>query len=103
MKAKAGFLFIFLLGVLTIACGSTSNSGDNSPISPDLTRINIPVREHGYSNLQNTVINSDAELDKYIQSIKQQSNWINKTAFISALQNVEIDFDKENILFVKMP
>lgn len=98
MKAKNRIYFIIVLGVLTIACQSNTNSNNNSSIPPDLTRINIPNREHGYSNLQNTVINSTAELDDYIQLIKQQSVWNNKTAFISVLQNVEIDFDKENIL-----
>jgi hypothetical protein len=98
MKAKTRFFLILVLGLFTIACGSNPNKNNDSLIPPDLPKINIPNRDHGYSNLQNTVINSSVELNKYIQSIKQQSEWINKTAFVSALQNAEVDFDKQNIL-----
>lgn len=91
--------------LISIACGSPSNSSntDESPsqdliAGSDMSRVNIPAREHGYSNLQNIVISSTTELNEYIQLIEQQSAWNNKTEFIIVLQSENIDFNSMNLL-----
>ena len=50
----------------------------------EMSRINIPTREHGYSNLQNVVIRSTTELKEYVQSIANQSAWNDKAEFVNA-------------------
>ena len=94
-------VYIMLVIAITIAsCSSSDNASPSQDVVSvsDMSRVNIPVREHGYSNLQNIVINSTTELNEYIQIIEQQSAWNNKTEFVNVLQNENIDFGSMNLL-----
>jgi hypothetical protein len=98
MKIKTALYLAFILGLLAISCGTDASNNLKSALGPKLTRINIPAREHGYSNLQNTTISSTEKLEKFIKLIRQQPAWNDKAAFIKALTDVDIDFNKETIL-----
>ena len=99
------YLMLVMAIAISIDCGCSSNRSniDASPsrdliAASDMSRVDIPTREHGYSYLQNTVINSTTELNGYIQLVEQQSAWNNKAEFISVLQSETIDFDSMNFL-----
>ena len=90
-------IFFALAIFILVSCGASSPSQGRVDIS-DISRVNIPDREQGYSNLKDTVIHSRTELDLYLQSIKPQAGWNNKAAFVNGLQNEPVPFDLMNIL-----
>ncbi|VAW48284.1 hypothetical protein MNBD_GAMMA04-1316 [hydrothermal vent metagenome] len=99
------YVVLIMATSILIACSSSSNGSNTNKSSPqglidvsDISRVNIPVREHGYSNLQNIVIESTIELNEYVPLIEQQSAWNNKTEFVNVLQSENIDFDFFNLL-----
>ena len=98
-------VYIMLIIAITttisiVSCSSSDNVSSSQDLIAvsDMSRVNIPVREHGYSNLQNIVINSTIELNEYLQLIEQQSAWNNKTEFVNVLKNENIDFGSMNLL-----
>ena len=103
---KKVYLILIMTISISIACSSSSdNNNSDKPPSQDLiavsdmSRVNIPAREHGYSNLQNIVINSTTELNEFIQLIQQQQAWNNKTDFINVLESESLNFNSINLLF----
>jgi hypothetical protein len=98
------FVFVFVFSITTGCRPSSDTTSSNGPLKqnavagPDISRVNIPAREHGYSKLKNKVINASKELNEYLLMIQQQSAWNNKAEFIRVLQNTEINFDSDNIL-----
>ncbi|MFC1513817.1 hypothetical protein ACFL5P_02295 [candidate division KSB1 bacterium] len=66
--------------------------------SSEMYRVDFPARNSGFSNLQNKVIRSEAELNEYIQFINGHQRWFNKTDFINALLGENKNFDTMNLL-----
>ena len=67
-----------------------------------ISKMTIPVREHGYSNFKTEVIKTKSELDKFIANIKQQTGWNKKENFLQSLLLKEIDFNKYNLLLYRI-
>lgn len=98
MNKRSKTFFMALLILIFLGCTSTVSSVDKIGTG-DMSRVNIPAREHGYSNLQNIVISSVAELDSYIELIEQQPVWNKKSEFVNILQSENIDFEDMNLIF----
>ncbi len=70
-------------------------------IKEEFSIIPIPKREHGYNNLENTVISSSSELDMFIDKIELQDGWNYKEDVISVFKNENIDFDVYSIFIFR--
>ena len=80
---------------------------DVKPVSKELSidvisKITIPVREHGYSNFKTKVIKTKNELNSFISDVKKQSNWNKKENFLQSLLLKEIDFNRYNLLLYRI-
>ena len=80
---------------------------DVKPVSKELSidiisKITIPVREHGYRNFKTKVIKTNNELNSFISDVKKQSNWNKKENFLQSLLLKEIDFNRYNLLLYRI-
>ena len=81
---------------------------DGEPSAPKelsiktISKITIPVREHGYSNFKTQVIKTKDELDAFITDVKGQSGWSKKENFLQSLLLKEINFSKYNLLLYRI-
>ena len=80
---------------------------DVKPVSKELSidiisKITIPVREHGYSNFKTKVIKTKKELDTFISDVKNQKGWNKKENFLQSLLLKEIDFNRYNLLLYRI-
>ena len=66
-----------------------------------VVRLQIPEREHGYSNFPTTLITSSDSLANFISKISAQSAWNNKKVFIDSLTQSNIDFNTEVLLLFR--
>ena len=97
MNKSSKSFFTVLLFLVFFGCTSAVSSADKIDAA-DMSQVNIPAREHGYSNLQNAVITSATELDSFIQFIEQQPAWNKKSEFVNTLQSENIDFEDLNLI-----
>ena len=67
-----------------------------------LNRIDIPFREIGYEQFPSKVIASQDEMDRFINQIKNSTNWNDKEPFLNQIYGADVDFNSENILFYRM-
>jgi hypothetical protein len=80
---------------------------DVKPIDRELSietisKITIPVREHGYRNFKTQVIKRKSELNNFITQVKKQSGWNKKDNFLQSLLLKEIDFNRYNLLLYRI-
>jgi hypothetical protein len=80
---------------------------DANPISNELSiktisKITIPVREHGYNNFKTQVIKTKNELNNFIADVKKQSGWSKKENFLQSLLLKEINFNEYNIILYRI-
>ncbi len=80
---------------------------DVKPVAKELSidvisKITIPVREHGYSNFKTKVIKTKNELNDFITNVKNQTGWNKKENFLQSLLLKEIDFNKYNLLLYRI-
>jgi len=93
-------LVLFISILILSACTYNNCIPKSKKISKlDVEQINIPSREHGYSNLLNNIIHSQAELNKFISDIKKSTGWNKKNEFLSKLKDANIDFESKNLIF----
>lgn len=59
------------------------------------------AREHGYSNFETTVIHSETALNTFLDAVRTQDNWNDKSAFLDTANTLTIDFDNENLIFFR--
>ncbi len=112
MKTKH-MLFLFILSLST-ACSGTPETNQMHTKSglvseSKMSSIAIPVREHGYSRLQDpekvfnksnyTLLGNSQELDNFLETIEPQTAWNgdSKQLFAAALKNANVDFANDNI------
>ena len=67
-----------------------------------ISKITIPVREHGYSNFKTQIIKTKDEFDTFIKNVKEQKNWNKKENFLQSLQLNKIDFTNHNLLLYRI-
>lgn len=97
--------FIFLIFT---ACSPTSSIVLTQEKEPEtlnkesITKIAIPVREHGYSNFDSMVLSSQNDLDQFLSEIKEQKGWNKRKNFIESLTLYPINFNKHNILLYRI-
>jgi len=80
---------------------------ESKPVAKELSietisKITIPVREHGYNNFKTQVIKTKSELDNFIADVKKQTGWSKKENFLQSLLLKEINFNKYNILLYRI-
>ncbi|MGF1582363.1 MAG: sulfatase [Gemmataceae bacterium] len=63
--------------------------------------IKIPAREHGYSNFQSQVIDSQKEFTQFVKNVKNQKHWNRKPDFLKALQGTKINFKNQSVVLVR--
>ena len=67
-----------------------------------ISKIAIPVREHGYSNFKTQVIKTQKELNDFIADVKKQNNWNKKENFLQSLLLKDINFNEYNLLLYRI-
>ncbi|RUM70178.1 MAG: hypothetical protein DSZ07_03000 [Sulfurovum sp.] len=96
-------LLLITLITLFISCASDSKNINNSiSTQKSIKNIPIPFREHGYSQHASQLIVSKKAFDSFIMQIGNGDNWNKKTEVLEALQNANIDFKKNNLLFYRI-
>ena len=67
-----------------------------------ISKITIPVREHGYSNFKTQLIKTQSELDAFVTDIKAQTGWNKKENFLQSLLLKKINFNEYNLLLYRI-
>ena len=80
---------------------------DNKPITKELSiktisKITIPVREHGYNNFKTQVIKTKNELNNFMARVRKQTGWNKKENFLQSILLKDIDFSKYNLLLYRI-
>lgn len=92
MKVE-GVLCCLLLFVFLSVC----RAGQERVSSKDVLRVDIPKREHGYSNLKDIEIRSQSDMKKFISNVKGQENWNKKEKFISAMVGADLQYSSHYV------
>ena len=98
---------------LLSACGGGGIAGTGIvPVEVDanqtpvaLTTIasaTIPFREHGYSNFETVVLNTQEEYDAFITEVNAQASWNDKALFLQQLQSLSVNFTNQNLLIYRI-
>jgi hypothetical protein len=97
------FISIFLFVVLFFIAGCIMDSDTQRLIPPAdmIERLNIPFREHGYSNFPTTIIDSPDSLQRFIAGIETQSNWNEKGAFLTVLNDSTLNLNQYTLLLFR--
>jgi len=98
-------LLLATLAILFVSCASDSKNTNNTvkvTTKKSIKNIPIPFREIGYSQHASQVIVSQKAFDTFITQIGNGDNWNKKTEVLEALQNANIDFKKNNLLFYRI-
>jgi hypothetical protein len=102
------FIFTLTVGILFSACLPNTLILNDIKKNPQalttqiISRIAIPVRENGYSNINTQIIKSQQELDTFIKNIKLQSNWNQKKNFLETLLLKKINFMTDNLFLYRI-
>ena len=81
---------VLLIGLVASLCALGSE--------PLMKAIAIPSREHGYQNLETSVLHSRQQLTAFIERLRGQEGWNDRETFIQALQGADIDFEGSSLL-----
>jgi len=96
-------LLLAILAILFVSCASDSKNITNTVATQkSIKNIPIPFREIGYSQHASQVIVSQKAFDSFITQIGNEDNWNKKTEVLEVLQNANIDFKKNNLLFYRI-
>ncbi len=101
MKFIMNMLFFLLMVYFFEGCNSSSNK--TSGVSQAGVRtVDIPMREHGYSNFETTLLTSAEAYDTFVAQVQAQDFWNDKNAFLTALEAAKVDFTHENLLLYRI-
>ena len=95
---------LLALGMIGMLLASACAQQDNLVEKAALVRkIQIPEREHGYSNFDSTVITSERDLDAFLKTASkgQGTGWNNRMDFEKALAQANVDFNKEVLVLLR--
>ncbi len=94
---------VFALFSLLFFTGCNSSLDENEPkLASDFKQLTIPVREHGYSNFETTVIDSATTLVEFLNDVNLQEHWNDKETFVRVLENRIIDFKIKNLILYRI-
>lgn len=97
------YLSLFLFFVFVSACNSSEKPGIGNETGSDvISRVEIPFREHGYRQFNNTIIGSDDAFVAFVESVQAQDQWNNKSDFLNTLTAASIDYTQDNLLLFRM-
>jgi len=102
------FIKLFTLSLFLTACAKESILLETAtPIKDDvhiqtISKITIPVREHGYQHFKTILINSQESFNIFLDKIQKQKNWNQKTNFLSSLKHSNINFKTYNLLLYRI-
>jgi len=65
--------------------------------------IPIPVREHGYSNFESTIIHTQKDLKRFMKHKVdgKDMGWNNRAGFMKAIKKARIDFSRESLVLLR--
>ena len=67
-----------------------------------ISRITIPVREHGYSNFETAFIQTEKSFQEFITKVNEQKGWNKKKNFLESLKLKKIDFNSYNLIIYRI-
>ena len=88
-----------LLCCMTLAMAPHPTTSNNE-IAPSFRVIDIYQREFGYSNFESMAITTGEDLNTFLEEMSQLG-WNNRQAFVDALLNAKIDFNKEALVLLR--
>jgi len=96
-------VWILLLVLVVISVSMSCTSGTNPEGEKSFRVVEIPKREHGYSNFDSVVISSQTMLDSFLKETSFQENmgWNNREDFEEALNNDAVDFGQEALALLR--
>ena len=92
MKVEVILCCLLLFGFLSVC-----RAGQERVSSKDVFRIDIPKREHGYSNLEDIEIRSQSDMENFIGNVKDQENWNRKEKFVSVLAGENVQYSSHYV------
>lgn len=96
-------VWMLLLVFAVVSACMSCTSGTDSGSEKFFRIVEIPKREHGYSNFESIVISSQTKLDSFLEDVSFQENmgWNNRGDFEEALNNAAIDFKQETLALLR--
>ncbi len=92
----------FALFSLLFFTGCNGSSDENTPqLANAFKQLTIPMREHGYSNFETTVIDTTTALTEFLNDVNLQEHWNDKATFIRALENEIINLETKNLILYR--
>ncbi len=74
----------------------------NEPPAPPGARVlDVPMKGHGYKELQSQVIASQAEYDAFVEQVKKAPMREDRASFLKALAAAKIDFERESLVLIR--
>ena len=68
---------------------------------PAFRTIDISRTDNGYTYFDSMAITSSQEFNAFLEEVSQQQRWSNKQAFVDALVNAKIDFNRETLILLQ--
>ena len=96
------FLLLFTACIKNNIIVDVGKSVEKALTKESISKIAIPVREHGYSNFKTQLLTTQKELDNFLKEVKTQEGWNKKENFIETLTLKEVDFSTYNILLYRI-
>lgn len=97
-------IIVALLGGRLMAADAPSREKPPTTAPADaasVRSISVPARENGYSNFESTVLDTQASLDAFLKKVDAQDGWNERPAFVKALRDAKVDFEKESIALIR--
>ena len=67
-----------------------------------ISKVTIPVREHGYRNFETTLLTSQKSFNDFIKEVENQKYWNKKSNFLDSIQLKKINFNLYNLLIYRL-
>jgi hypothetical protein len=85
---------------LSLCCVMLAMVLHSTTSAPSFRVIDIYQREFGYSNFESMAITTGEDLNTFLEEMSQLG-WNNRQAFVDALLNAKIDFNKEALVLLR--
>ncbi len=103
------FILLSLVSLFFISCTHDrivlKTIGEKPPKELNIktiSKVTIPVLEHGYNNFSTMLITSQKQFNTFISTIKSQKGWNKKDNFLASLESEKTNFNNQNLLLYRL-
>jgi hypothetical protein len=99
--------YLFVVTAITfLGSGIWANESKNKSKSQEDKKVlfklvDIPRREHGYSNFESLVISSSDSMKAFLEQVPEQKGWNAAADFLQVLQGISMDFKTHSLVLLR--